>query len=395
MEVKHLEIEEELTGKSNLPNFLVKNTYSGRFVRLGIRETKYLLQALNANEEAIALQMEEVEELPDNLKRQLDEKFEEWEFLYENTDKGKQKDKFIDLSKIKLISFNVEKLIHAVYPFYSKFFSRWGLFSLIAILIADVSIIIYFLLSASEKVQENISLVFSIKDIIITVMLFLLSTVAHELGHAVVCKKYGGKVKSMGLLLFYFFPCFYCDVSDIYGIQNKKYRARVALAGIFSNLFLGLFTLLVAFILLLYNIVPLSLYYFSISCLWVSFYNLIPFVKLDGYWLLSAVLEVTNLMDKGFIAAYTTLFDRKNIPNMNMVSVKRRWIALYGVISFIFKPLFWGYNLFILSDYFDMAVGLIVIILGILLILLDFIKYARRYHRILKHDYKRLLHMMS
>ncbi len=397
MEIKHLLIERELSDDENLQRFLVKNTNSGRFIRLGARETNYLLQTLNASEEASALQLEEVEDLPENLKGQLFTKFEEWDFLNDNSQELKRKDKFSDPSKIKLIRFNVEKLINFIYPFYSKLFSRGGLLLLALLFLADVSIIGYFLLSAAEATTSNISFKFDMKDIILTVILYLLSTAAHEMGHAVVCKKYGGKVKSMGILLFYFFPCFYCDVTDIYGIQKRKHRARVALAGVFTNMILGLFTLLVAFLLMFYNIIPLPLYYFSISCLWVSFYNLIPFVKLDGYWLLSATLGVTNLMDKGFLAAYTTIFDRKNIVQMHMTAVKRRLVALYGVIAFLFKPLFWSYNLFLLSNYFEFRseVVFIVMILGVCLILLDLSKNIRRYYKMVKYDYYRLLNMMS
>lgn len=397
MEVKHLIIEREFSDKSSSSVFMVNNTISGRFIRLGILELKYLLQTLKAEEEVRLLQIEEVDELPDSLKSQLDDKFEEWGFLREDCTNIKHRKRISDLSKIKILSFNAEKLINTIYPFYSKFFGRLGIVLLVTVLLADIFVFSLFLLSSSGVSQENISLAFNVKDIIISILLLMLCTAAHELGHAVVCKKYGGKVKSMGLLLFFFFPCFYCDVSEIYGIHNKRQRAMVALAGILSNIFLGLVTFLLALILLFFDIVPMSLYYFFISCFWVSFYNLIPFVKLDGYWVLSAALGVTNLMDKGFIAAYTTLFDRRNITNINMTAAKRRLIAIYGILSFLFKPIFWGYNLYIVNNYIDYMpqARLFIIIPGIFLILWDFVMNIKRYSRMLKMDYKRLLSMMT
>ena len=99
---------------------------------------------------------------------------------------------------------------------------------------------------------------------------------AHELAHAVVCKKYGGEVKSIGILLFFLIPCFYCDVTDIYKISEAKHRKRVALSGVYVNAFLGVLFLLVAFVLTMFQIIVLPFYYFAVASLIVSIYNLIP-----------------------------------------------------------------------------------------------------------------------
>ncbi len=82
MVVKHLEINKIDVYDSELPVFLITNTYSGWHIRFGIYETKYLLQALHEQELAEALQPKLEDELPDSIKKQLDHKFEEWGFLH-------------------------------------------------------------------------------------------------------------------------------------------------------------------------------------------------------------------------------------------------------------------------------------------------------------------------
>ena len=219
---------------------------------------------------------------------------------------------------------------------------------------------------------------------------------AHELAHAVVCKKYGGEVKSMGLLLFFLIPCFYCDVTDIYKIKEAKHRKRVALSGVYVNAFLGVAFLLLAFILTLFQIIVLPFYYFSLSSLLVSLYNLIPLVKLDGYWYLSAALNVTNLMDKGVLMVYTTLFNRKSISQLQISPINRRLLTAYGIASLFFKPLFWGYNIYAICSRLPLSDTLKWLIAGIGLVIMlsDFFQTIVHDYRFIKNDYKRLVQMM-
>src|SRR5262249_20323464 len=60
--------------------------------------------------------------------------------------------------------------------------------------------------------------------------------VLHELGHGLCCKRFGGQVPEMGLLLVVFFPCLYCNVSDSWTIPGKWRRMAVSAAGIYVEL---------------------------------------------------------------------------------------------------------------------------------------------------------------
>ena len=48
--------------------------------------------------------------------------------------------------------------------------------------------------------------------------------VAHELGHGLCCKAFGGEVHETGVLLLMFFPALYCNVSDSWQLPSKWRR---------------------------------------------------------------------------------------------------------------------------------------------------------------------------
>lgn len=64
--------------------------------------------------------------------------------------------------------------------------------------------------------------------------------------------------------------------------------------------------------------------------------NLIPFVKLDGYWILQTILDVPNLYNKALKSVFKPL--DKNIYFDNREVKKRSLIMLFGytiIVSFI------------------------------------------------------------
>lgn len=63
-------------------------------------------------------------------------------------------------------------------------------------------------------------------------------TAAHEFAHGLACKHFGGRVREMGVLLIYFQPAFYCNVSDAWLFPEKAKRLWVTLAGPYVELVL-------------------------------------------------------------------------------------------------------------------------------------------------------------
>lgn len=137
----------------------------------------------------------------------------------------------------------------------------------------------------------------------------ILTGCIHELSHAVTLAALGGRPTRMGIMLFYFMPAFFCDVTDGWRMGGRWRRAAVALAGPGLHLLLAA----AAFAGLL---IPgsadmrefLALYGFA--CLVAVIANLLPFIKLDGYLALVAITDRPYLRAMAMAATRRSLLWR-------------------------------------------------------------------------------------
>ena len=397
MKIRHLIIDDDSKTNSDVKVYIVKNTSNGQYVRLGKTETHYLLFRLGEHGYASELNSgdNKIQELSAESKDLLETKFNEWGFLDESQTKIKQ-NSFESLKKIHLIKFNVEKVIKTIYPIYSIFFTKVWLALLIVLSSATIGYFIYSAFAFDVNGSEFV-LNLNSAQIVIIVLIFIFNTFLHEFAHAVTCVKYGGKVISMGLMLFYLFPCFYCDVSDVYSIKDRKKRAIVATSGILTNLFFGFLLLFTSIILSFFNIVEVSLYYSAISLIIFAIYNLLPFVKMDGYWLISSLSGIDNLMDKSVVLAYTLILSPKKLKLIKMKLSKKILLSVYGVICFFFHSFFWLYSFIAIDNLFNLS-GIWRIILFsffAVLFLTDLIKNIIYYLNIIKNHYDRYIFLIN
>jgi putative peptide zinc metalloprotease protein len=129
------------------------------------------------------------------------------------------------------------------------------------------------------------------------------SIVLHELGHALALAAFGRRVRRAGVMLFFFCPALFVDVSDAWMLPKRHQRARVALAGIFVNCVLAVASMW-TLVLLPAEFAQLRwfLLFFAFNNVVISVFNLNPFVKLDGYWALTAAIDLPNLRERARFA---------------------------------------------------------------------------------------------
>lgn len=124
---------------------------------------------------------------------------------------------------------------------------------------------------------------------------FLFTRGLHELGHAVVCKRHGVRCPDIGLFIVLGAPCVYCDVSESWQLPSRWQRAAVAAAGMYVELIVAT---LAAWVWLLTidgptNTVALqTMFVCSVSTVLI---NANPLMRFDGYYLLSDILDESNL----------------------------------------------------------------------------------------------------
>lgn len=120
----------------------------------------------------------------------------------------------------------------------------------------------------------------------------IFSRLVHEFGHASACEKFGIKAGSVGFGFYLFMPVFYADVSDAWLLAPRK-RIIINAAGMYFQLLLS--CAMVAIFFITGND---WLLYASLINILGFLPNINPFVRYDGYWIITDWLGVNNLMGK-------------------------------------------------------------------------------------------------
>jgi putative peptide zinc metalloprotease protein len=153
---------------------------------------------------------------------------------------------------------------------------------------------------------------------------FLLSFIGvtfHELGHASASAYYGAKHGGIGGGFYLFMPVYFADVTDIWKLP-KSQRIIVNLAGMYFELIYVIFLIGLGFIFK-YNLLIILSCIFSISIL----HSLNPFVRSDGYWILSDAIEKPNMMTHGLIRIKHLFKSKKTWVQLDY------FLLIYGLIS--------------------------------------------------------------
>jgi putative peptide zinc metalloprotease protein len=122
----------------------------------------------------------------------------------------------------------------------------------------------------------------------------------HELGHALAAKRMGCRVPAMGVAVMFGAPLLYTDLSDSWRLDKRRQRLLVASGGILAELVVA------AAASWGWLILPdgpaRGACLFLATAAWVAtlVVNLNPFMRFDGYFMLSALLGVPNLQPRAF-----------------------------------------------------------------------------------------------
>lgn len=182
----------------------------------------------------------------------------------------------------------------------------------------------------------------------------------HEMAHAALCKKLGGDVRNMGVMLLLFAPLPYADVTASWLMRNANHRAAIGAAGMFSDMaFCSLATWIWAFSPP-GAINELALNVMFTTAVYTFVFNINPLMRFDGYYILSDLLRIPNLhqVSKAQFSAWwrSWMLDEPVKPG-DVVSPRRRlFLAVFFVTSFVYRNVIsFGIILFLADQYFGLG----------------------------------------
>jgi CRP-like cAMP-binding protein/Zn-dependent protease len=159
-------------------------------------------------------------------------------------------------------------------------------------------------------------------------LLQVASISVHEAGHALAIRHYGRKVRRLGLMIYYLFPCAYVDATDM-AMATRRQRIVVSLAGPIGGATVGA---ICAFIAAFDGGVVGSVAFQAASLFTFQLVlNLVPILELDGYHVLVDVLDAPFLRQRSMAFARTAI--------VRKLRRRERWsrgeigLGLFGAIA--------------------------------------------------------------
>ena len=179
---------------------------------------------------------------------------------------------------------------------------------------------------------------FSVNDFLWIGVAWIVLKLVHELAHSIVCKKYGGKVQSSGILLLLLIPLPYVDVSSSWRFESKFRRILTAAAGILSELFIAA----IACCIWVWSD-PGPLQYHAGNVILTAtvstiLFNINPLMRFDGYYILSDLLDIPNLSTHGkqYVKSFfkRIYFGNKYKP-LEEIGWRSLVVKLYGFLAIV------------------------------------------------------------
>jgi putative peptide zinc metalloprotease protein len=259
-----------------------------------------------------------------------------------------------------------DAFLNRAWPWLSRFGPQTLRFGLPATLILGV-----FLVSRDwQRFIATFPHLFSLGGALAFGVALFFAKLCHEFGHAFMAKRAGCRVQSMGVAFMVLLPMFYTDVSDAWRVNDRRARLLIGAGGVLAEL------LLASIALLAWSLLPdgpaRTAAFMLASATWITtlVINLNPFMRFDGYFLLSDFWDVENLQGRAFALCRwhlrETLFGYGAPAPEPWSPTMRRRLLVWGYGTWLWRAvLFFGIALAVYHLFFKL--------LGIFLMLVELV----------------------
>jgi putative peptide zinc metalloprotease protein len=286
--------------------------------------------------------------------------------------------KWINFLYLRFHLFDPTPLVDFLLPLFRPFFGRFGT-------VLWCTTALYALKVAADHagmLSDRANGFFSPSNIFLLYVAAIVTKIWHELGHALLCRFFGGQIPTLGIMLLLLTPLPYVDVSSSWSFPRSRQRILVAAGGMIFEFFLAALALFAwastpegPLNALCYNIVVLA----SITTL---LFNLNPLLRFDGYYILSDFLQIPNLSQRALLHLKYLMerhvFGLRSALTPSQSAAEGHWLWVYSVASGAYRLFLVWSIFFILAERF-LGIGLIlafvIVTLWIVIPVGKFIRY--------------------
>lgn len=251
-----------------------------------------------------------------------------------------------------------DRYLQKALPIIDIFFHRWFMISLFLGACLAVALVA----QRWSEFSHSFLYSFTPEGMLATVGMMSLSKVVHESGHAFAASHFGCRVPAMGVALLLGMPVLWTDVTDAWRLPRRSDRLTIDAAGMLAELTLAVLATL------LWTMLPdgplRSGSHLLASSAWIITLgiNLNPFMRFDGYYLLSDALDIPNLQDRSFALARwrlrESLFGLQIAPPENWPKKQQRFLIAYAYSVWIYRLILFTGIAWLVYYFFFKALGL-------------------------------------
>ena len=202
------------------------------------------------------------------------------------------------------------------------------------------------------------------------------SKIIHELAHAYAARRYGVRVPTMGVAFLVLWPFLYTDTSETWKLADHRKQLVVASAGMAAELVLAVFSTL------LWALAPeggaKNVLFVLASTTWIVTLgiNLSPFMRFDGYFVLSDLLRFPNLHERA--GACARWWMRKTFFGLEETQPEPELKPRQRAALIVFAWITWAYRLTVFLGIALLVYHIAFKLLGIFLMFVELIWFIAK-----------------
>jgi len=261
--------------------------------------------------------------------------------------------------RVKLI--NPDRILALIEPVLRPILNRWGFLAWAVFVLVGLLTV----LPDWDELRGGFGSAIAPSNWAWMIVVFVVTKLIHETGHGVICKRFGGQVPELGVMMLVLLPAPYVDASACWAFPSKWQRIAVGAGGMIFELFVAS---IAAFVWaatkhtggLAHQLAYNAMLTASVSTV---LFNANPLMRFDGYYILSDLLEVPNLMQRStqmlkHLALKHLYRVRESTPPSSS-RAEQTILAVYGALAMAYRVfLFFSITLYVMGKMF--AIGLIL-----------------------------------